>query len=204
MHAHDAERGKGPPRPRFANFAVCALESCEGLCYDHHPYRDSRAPTLNEIRACICLGDCLKEKCHYEKCSCFWKLQNEIINLRERMASTAERHRLKCANYKAEINSLRASIQPQAKTCFSDEVLRIFSARFQDLDRFENQVKDDFVMTICRFEQLSEANKKELAKEKEEKKKLEKCLARLQAEVNDLKRSIVLQVQQTPRTFGPY
>tara|TARA_Y100000768_G_scaffold249773_1_gene189725 strand:- start:1264 stop:1875 length:612 start_codon:yes stop_codon:yes gene_type:complete len=196
MHASDGVEGAIEPRPRYCNFYVCKKQCCEGLCYNHHPFSDAPAVSMKEILACICGGECSKEYCHNERCSCFWKLQKEIVNLRERMASASSRHKKKSENYQAEINILRAST-PDTKVCFSEEVLRNFGHHFQNLRRMENSIRDDFVMQIRRFEQSADQKQKSLDKLMTENNILQKKITKLEAELRTRNCNVADKVEAT-------
>lgn len=201
------ERMTGIERPRFANFSKCAKPSCDGLCYDHHPFSDAFPVSEKEISSCICIGMCAQEYCHVESCSCFWKLQKEIVNLRERLAKTSERHMKKCENYKAEIATLRASVKTD-KPSFAEDVLQSFGHHFHSLNswskKMENAIRNDFCMTLRRLEQNIEERDSRISQLSNDNISIECKVVKLEAEVTRLQRLVTLQVHQTRGRASPY
>lgn len=163
------ERRTTSERPMFVNFKSCSKVECVGLCFDHHVFSDALPVTKEEIDDNICGMCCAREYCHVKKCSCFWKLQKEIVNMRERVAKIVDKNKNKCFTYKSELESLRSirsEIKPQS---FADEVLRSFGRHFQMIKRMESTLNDDFAMTLRRYEQKISERDEEIRLLKHEK-----------------------------------
>lgn len=199
-NSHGRERVAGVERPRFANFSFCANSKCDGLCYHHHKFSDSAPVTLEEISSCVCTGNCTEEYCHVKTCRAFWKLQKEIVNLRERIFKSSEKHRKKCANYHSEISILTASRQKNNEQTFSEAVRTTFSDSFRHLktsiDEQEVVIRDDFCRTLCRFEKIVKEKDDEIAQLREYKSILESKVTSLESEVSRLQRLVASKVQR--------
>ena len=182
MHAADDDRAPAPKRPRFCNHFSCANPSCEGLCYNYHPHRDSSQVVVSEIEAVVCGNRCLQEYCEVPSCRCFWKLQNEIASGRERSHKISEKLKTKISNVEAELSVLRASKNTVEKPSFSEEVRSTFGHHFHMIKNLETQIKYDFCKTLYRYEREREEAFEEVEKIKKENEELRRQKTRLEKE----------------------
>ncbi len=189
MHVDD-DRAPAPKRPRFCNHFSCANQSCEGLCYNHHPHRDSAQVGLSEIEAVVCGDRCLQEYCNVPSCRCFWKLQNEIASGRERTYKMTEKMKKKIKNLEAEVSVLHASKISVEKPSFSEEVCSTFGHHFNMIKNLETRIRSDFCKTLYRYERDRELALEEVDKFKKENDDLRRQKLRLEGENQSLIRMI--------------
>tara|TARA_B100001287_G_scaffold251344_2_gene232496 strand:+ start:1173 stop:1649 length:477 start_codon:yes stop_codon:yes gene_type:complete len=131
-------------------------------------HTDSPCFSLSEIRTVICKDKCLEEYCSKDSCRLFWKQQREIIVCREKNARIIDMQKKKNDNYMSEIVGLRASMQADKNSLFAEDVERAFGKHFQIFRELELSIRNDFIMSLKKYEKdIKERDTKILAMEEE-------------------------------------
>lgn len=196
------------PPPRFANHEACSKSVCTGLCYNHHPFSDSLPIDSKEIESCVCSlhSECSKIYCEKDTCRCFWKMQMELFNSRDRLHKTQERHDKKCKNLKSENASLRASLKENSEPNYTEAVIKTFGKVLKPLLNLGNQVENikkeidsELFLVLGGWEARNKENEIEIERLKGENGEYKKAVEELRKEIIDLKR----KVRPAPRSSSP-